>query len=131
MVPTNITILFVSLIVSACGFQALLPLHQKPRCLPTRKNQGGQPGEVSLATDRVARQQDHFFQDRSCVTALFMETNDDEKDEKSVSSSSAELEDSSFDGEGFANYLAPYALAAVGSILVTGAFVKFVLLDYY
>jgi hypothetical protein len=35
-----------------------------------------------------------------------------------------------FDGAGFANYLAPYALALVGSIAVTAAFLKFVLLDY-
>lgn len=37
---------------------------------------------------------------------------------------------SNFDGEGFAGYLAPYALAMVASIAVTAAFVKFVLLDY-
>jgi hypothetical protein len=35
-----------------------------------------------------------------------------------------------FDGTGFANYLAPYALALVASIAVTAAFLKFVLLDY-
>ena len=37
---------------------------------------------------------------------------------------------SNFDGAGFAGYLAPYVLAALGSILVTGLFVKIVLLDY-
>lgn len=37
---------------------------------------------------------------------------------------------SNFDGEGFAGYLAPYALAMVASIAVTAAFVKFILLDY-
>mmetsp|Transcript_16927 Transcript_16927/g.28105 ORF Transcript_16927/g.28105 Transcript_16927/m.28105 type:complete len:117 (+) Transcript_16927:94-444(+) len=31
---------------------------------------------------------------------------------------------------GFAGYLAPYALAAIASIGVTAAFVKFVLMDY-
>ncbi len=31
---------------------------------------------------------------------------------------------------GFANYLAPYALALIGSIAITAAFFKFVLLDY-
>jgi hypothetical protein len=36
----------------------------------------------------------------------------------------------SFDGAGFANYLAPYALALLASVLVTLAFFKFVLLDY-
>jgi hypothetical protein len=35
-----------------------------------------------------------------------------------------------FDGAGFVNYLAPYALALLGSIAVTAAFLKFVLLDY-
>ena len=35
-----------------------------------------------------------------------------------------------FDGKGFANYLAPYALAFVASIAITAAFVKFVLMDY-
>ena len=35
-----------------------------------------------------------------------------------------------FDGEGFSNYLAPYALALVASIAITAAFVKFVLMDY-
>lgn len=35
-----------------------------------------------------------------------------------------------FDGKGFAGYLAPYAVALIGSIAVTAAFFKFVLLDY-
>lgn len=35
-----------------------------------------------------------------------------------------------FDGDGFANYLAPYALAAVSAIVATGAFFKFVLMNY-
>lgn len=35
-----------------------------------------------------------------------------------------------FDGEGFANYLLPYALALVGSLVATAAIFKFVLLDY-
>ena len=35
-----------------------------------------------------------------------------------------------FDASGFGGYLAPYALALVASVAVTGAFVKFVLLDY-
>ena len=41
----------------------------------------------------------------------------------------AEVQDN-FDGKGFAGYLAPYAVALLGSIAVTAAFVKFVLLDY-
>ena len=35
-----------------------------------------------------------------------------------------------FDGEGFANYLLPYAIALIGSIAATAAVFKFVLLDY-
>eukprot|EP00532_Pseudo-nitzschia_australis_P005397 CAMPEP_0168185886 /NCGR_PEP_ID=MMETSP0139_2-20121125/14103_1 /TAXON_ID=44445 /ORGANISM="Pseudo-nitzschia australis, Strain 10249 10 AB" /LENGTH=150 /DNA_ID=CAMNT_0008107787 /DNA_START=139 /DNA_END=591 /DNA_ORIENTATION=+ len=35
-----------------------------------------------------------------------------------------------FDGKGFANYLLPYVLALVGSVLATAAMFKFVLLDY-
>ena len=35
-----------------------------------------------------------------------------------------------FDGEGFANYLLPYALALIGSVAATAAIFKFVLLDY-
>ena len=35
-----------------------------------------------------------------------------------------------FDGDGFANYLAPYALAVIAAIVATGAFFKFVLMDY-
>lgn len=38
--------------------------------------------------------------------------------------------DDSFDGKGFANYLAPYAWALVASIGLTALFFKFVLLDY-
>lgn len=34
------------------------------------------------------------------------------------------------DAQGFAGYLAPYALAVIASIGVTVAFVKFVMLDY-
>ena len=35
-----------------------------------------------------------------------------------------------FDGKGFANYLAPYALTLLVSIAATALFVKFVLMDY-
>jgi hypothetical protein len=38
--------------------------------------------------------------------------------------------DDNFDGDGFANYLAPYALAAIAAIVATGAFFNFVLMDY-
>jgi hypothetical protein len=35
-----------------------------------------------------------------------------------------------FDGQGFARYLAPYAIALIASIAATAAFFKFVLMDY-
>lgn len=35
-----------------------------------------------------------------------------------------------FDGEGFAGYLLPYALTALAGLIVTGAFFKFVMMDY-
>ena len=39
-------------------------------------------------------------------------------------------ESDNFDAAGFGNYLAPYLLAFVISIAITGGFVKFVLMDY-
>lgn len=41
------------------------------------------------------------------------------------------LDNDNFDGEGFSNYLGPYALALVVSLAVTAGFVKFVLMDYW
>jgi hypothetical protein len=58
---------------------------------------------------------------------LHISENDDDTREENDESVSPKGD---FDGEGFANYLAPYALALVGSIAVTAAFLKFVLLDY-
>lgn len=43
--------------------------------------------------------------------------------------STMEVQDN-FDGKGFAGYLGQYAVAFVGSIVVTLGFVKFVLMDY-
>mmetsp|Transcript_22102 Transcript_22102/g.36366 ORF Transcript_22102/g.36366 Transcript_22102/m.36366 type:complete len:99 (+) Transcript_22102:90-386(+) len=39
-------------------------------------------------------------------------------------------ESDNFDAAGFGNYLAPYLIAFLVSIGITGAFVKFVLMDY-
>jgi hypothetical protein len=58
---------------------------------------------------------------------LHISENDDAKENENEESISPKGD---FDGEGFANYLAPYALALVASIAVTAAFLKFVLLDY-
>lgn len=57
---------------------------------------------------------------------LHISENDDDIKESDESA----LPKGDFDGAGFANYLAPYALALFGSIAVTAAFLKFVLLDY-
>jgi hypothetical protein len=54
---------------------------------------------------------------------------DDESDVPTVSTDSSRRVDN-FDANGFVGYLVPYALAVVAAIVVTGAFVKFVLLDY-
>lgn len=59
-----------------------------------------------------------------------VDSNDDIKDNKKVADRSTETVGENFDANGFSGYLAPYALALLVSILVTGAFVKFVLLDY-
>ena len=60
------------------------------------------------------------------LSSLFAGVDDDinSKEEDAI------REKDKFDGKGFAGYLAPYAVALLGSIAVTAAFVKFVLLDY-
>ena len=52
---------------------------------------------------------------------------DNDGDEKTTTK---DVADNNFDGEGFANYLLPYAIAVVAALGVTAAFVKFVLMDY-
>ncbi len=52
----------------------------------------------------------------------------DNDDQKRVSV--APEDSDNFDAAGFGNYLAPYLLAFVASVGITGAFVKFVLMDY-
>lgn len=68
------------------------------------------------------------FGDNACVgnfpfyggISLYTKDTDDDYEDKL----------DNFDAGGFAGYLAPYALALVGSILATVAVFKFVLLDY-
>ena len=79
---------------------------------------GGKSHIATSATSRSSFQR---------VAPLFESKNNDDDGDKMMQESSSS---SSFDGRGFANYLAPYALALVGSIAVTALFVKFVLLDY-
>lgn len=66
-------------------------------------------------------------------TAHFSNVDDNDTSENAVDSKSNNNSVSGsggFDQEGFANYLAPYAVALLGAALVTAAFFKFVLLDY-
>ncbi len=51
----------------------------------------------------------------------------DNDDRKGVSPAAAT---DNFNAAGLGNYLAPYFLAFLASIGITGAFVKFVLMDY-
>eukprot|EP00536_Pseudo-nitzschia_multiseries_P004574 jgi/Psemu1/10255/gm1.10255_g len=46
------------------------------------------------------------------------------------SNSNDDVVQDNFDGEGFAKYLLPYAVALIGSVVATAALFKFVLLDY-
>lgn len=55
---------------------------------------------------------------------------DNQVEAKQAGETSESGAEENFDGEGFANYLAPYAVALLASIAVTGGFVKFVLMDY-
>jgi len=48
----------------------------------------------------------------------------------STSSGSDQVKEEGFDAAGFAGYLAPYVLTLLLSIAVTGAFFKFVMMDY-
>jgi len=64
----------------------------------------------------------------SNVALRLSNVDNDENDDDALTSASSST--NGFDGEGFAGYLAPYVLALIGSILVTGAFLKFVLMNY-
>ena len=94
-------------------------------------NVGGsiQSRQASFARSRMY---DEHQQHRSAcgvnVVALHSSQGDDSEGEEN--DSGVVSSDSSFDGEGFAGYLGPYALALFASIGVTWAFVKFVLSDY-
>ena len=58
------------------------------------------------------------------INAGIDKTNNEEEGDSTM-----EVQDN-FDGKGFAGYLGPYAVAFVGSIVVTLGFFKFVLMDY-
>lgn len=51
---------------------------------------------------------------------------EDDKDSSRLQDESRSLDD---EMQGLGNYLVPYALAVIASLLVTGLFVKFVMLD--
>jgi hypothetical protein len=82
----------------------------KSRCM--KSNPGLLPPKVNLQS----------------ATALLV--GGDDEDYRQVKKASSVEEQDNFDSQGFAGYLAPYALAVVASVAVTAGFVKFVLLDY-
>ena len=84
----------------ALGRGVIIPLDVRNTVLPSRSDAIGSKYLVSLSSS----------------------PNDDNDDGEGVVDS--------FDGKGFAGYLAPYALALVASVGVTLAFVNFVLLNY-
>ena len=67
---------------------------------------------------------------RRSPSIVSIEATPDPDTQKEVTNGSDSTAADNFDAEGFANYLLPYALALIGSIVVTGAVFKFVLLDY-
>lgn len=89
--------------------------HDSKKYYYSPENRHGIPAkgkQAKLPMTDLSAAQDSGDQDKEMPLAQGMTTND------------------SFDGQGFANYLAPYALAVIASIVVTGLFIKFVLLDY-
>lgn len=116
-----VAVLFVLAAVdNVCGFQSRLTTSSqikwsgKIQPLPRKSFLGGVAKRSTASTTTTTTT-------RSKWIVLSESNNDDKTMEK-------EAQESSFDGQGFANYLAPYALALVASIGVTALFVKFVLL---
>ena len=83
------------------------------------------PSPLRLANNQHASLAKHS----SAFFPLYSNT-DENKSVEVEDLEGSDVEKSNFDGEGFAGYLAPYAFAVVASIVVTVAFLKFVLLDY-
>eukprot|EP00980_Cylindrotheca_fusiformis_P020059 scaffold7139_cov115-Cylindrotheca_fusiformis.AAC.9 len=61
---------------------------------------------------------------------LNSEPNEDNQLEGKPHGVEYDTEKDSFDGNGFSNYLGPYVVALIASVVVTGGFVKFVLMNY-
>lgn len=64
--------------------------------------------------------------DRASTKTMMSDDNKEPIQEEGKYTSSSD----GFDSEGFVSYLAPYVATLVVSLVVTAAFVKFVLLDY-
>jgi hypothetical protein len=92
---------------------------------PKDLNRGGGEGAGSSSSSSSTTNQNTF----DSIGNNSNNNNSADVDDDSSTSSLANR-NSTFDGAGFADYLAPYALALVASTLVTLAFFKFVLLDY-
>lgn len=98
----------------ATPFAPVLPIRVQPRSAATARRR---ENIASLSPSR--RQQ---LQRR----ATFLQN---QEDDDGLQESTDEAK-GGLDAQGFAGYLAPYALAVIASIGVTVAFVKFVMLDY-
>ncbi len=79
-----------------------------------------------IACWRTIQQHEHHHR----RTLLFSEPDSEESGDSLPQTQQEDGAVEAFDGQGFAGYLAPYALALVGSLIVTALFVKFVLLDF-
>ena len=73
----------------------------------------------------------HLSCNKSVVLQIPLQSRSNENSDDDVpDSGELQTSDNNFDGEGFAKYLAPYAVALLGSIVATYAMFKFVLMDY-
>lgn len=98
-------------------------------------------GSITITTATTATLFGRSSNGRSGGTSIFFskagaENDDDDEggigDGVGTSSSGGDdrLKEEGFDAAGFAGYLAPYVLTLLLSIAVTGAFFKFVMMDY-
>ena len=106
-----------------CGKTPLHPFLQTTIPQKTRFLPNGATTTTRLFLGQQQQQQDEDKEEKDDPRGSAPRT-----DLSSSSSSSSSASAGGFNGEGFANYLAPYALALVGSIAVTVAFVQYVLL---
>ena len=116
-------------VLSSFRIQEVLSFQQRaPRCVfsaPTKANSSNRPFETNPFIHGSPFNRHNRLvangNGRRGVLVSRMAPPENENDNTPVDN---------FDGEGFANYLLPYALALIGSLVATAAIFKFVLLDY-